>query len=44
MFIAHLPAGYILTRALPRLRPHRPWVLLGAILPDADLLLLISGL
>ncbi len=44
MFIAHLPAGYILTRALPRLRRHKFWVLAGSILPDADLLLIFSGL
>ncbi|MEO0937871.1 MAG: metal-dependent hydrolase [Pseudomonadota bacterium] len=36
MFIAHLPAGYLLSQAVPpRLRG---WVLAGSILPDADLI------
>ena len=46
MFIAHLPAGYLVTRCLaPALRKYQPdyrqlmgWGLLGAIIPDVDLL------
>lgn len=43
MFIAHLPAGYLLTRAIQRAahRPSRKLMALGlgaSIIPDADLL------
>ncbi|MEO0863448.1 MAG: metal-dependent hydrolase [Pseudomonadota bacterium] len=37
MFIAHLPAGYLLARACPRL-PSGP-LILGAVVPDIDLVL-----
>lgn len=40
MFIAHLPAGYLLSRNLPVLRGPScsAWVMLGSVLPDVDLL------
>ena len=41
MFIAHLPAGYILSRVHPALRRNRLWIMLGATVPDADLLVAI---
>ena len=41
MFIAHLPAGYLLSRLHPTLKKHRIWVMIGAILPDLDMLYFI---
>ncbi len=42
MITAHLPAGYVLYRLLPRGYQNAPWILpaalLGAILPDLDLI------
>lgn len=38
MFIAHLPAGYLLAQLHPKLKKHQIWVLLGAVLPDLDML------
>ena len=37
MFIAHLPAGYLLSKIHPVLGKRTQWVMLGAILPDIDL-------
>lgn len=42
MFIAHLPFGYMLSRAWQASskthRPHLAWGLLGSVFPDVDLL------
>lgn len=38
MFIAHLPAGYLLSQTHPTLKRHRFWVMAGAVLPDLDML------
>ena len=37
MFIAHLPAGFLLSRLHPRLKRHGTWVMTGAVLPDVDM-------
>ena len=37
MFIAHLPAGYLVHRAFPHLRARA--LMVGSVLPDLDLLL-----
>tara|TARA_R110002072_G_scaffold301704_2_gene482090 strand:+ start:293 stop:778 length:486 start_codon:yes stop_codon:yes gene_type:complete len=41
MFIAHVPAGYLLTRSLRHVlnRTERLTILVGSLLPDVDLLL-----
>lgn len=41
MFIAHLPAGYLLSRLHPALRHRSAWVMAGAVLPDVDMLYFI---
>ncbi|MEP4196579.1 MAG: zinc dependent phospholipase C family protein [Aliishimia sp.] len=41
MFIAHLPAAYLVSRAFPNLS-QRP-LLIGSVLPDLDLLLVYVG-
>ncbi len=38
MFIAHLPAAYLLSHCHPTLSRLRPAFLVGALLPDADML------
>jgi hypothetical protein len=38
MLTAHLPSGYMLARLLPRARWMLPAALIGAVLPDADML------
>ncbi len=42
MFIAHLPAGYLLARQLSKNRPARKWLIVtglcASVLPDLDLL------
>ncbi len=38
MLIAHLPAGYLLSRCHPALVRHAHSLMLGAVLPDVDLL------
>ena len=37
MFIAHLPAAILLAQVRPAVLLKRPWLLVGAVLPDADL-------
>ncbi|STG53031.1 Uncharacterised protein [Escherichia coli] len=51
MFIGHLPAGYLITctlvKRLPLIARHARWAmvigLVGAIAPDFDLFLVLSG-
>ena len=38
MFIAHLPAGYLLSQGHPSLRRHATPLMVCAILPDSDLI------
>jgi inner membrane protein len=38
MFIAHLPAGYLLSRLHPALKRDSVWVMAGAVSPDLDML------
>lgn len=37
MFIAHAPAGYLLSRAHPSLRKYAMWIVLGSVFPDIDM-------
>lgn len=38
MFIAHVPTAYLMTCLSRRLDRYRLWVLVGAVLPDADMI------
>jgi len=37
MFIAHAPAGYLLSRIHPVLRNRTFWLMVGSVLPDVDM-------